>query len=234
MKFEVNYIKNGIKDILFPHVCEICGHQLPETYSFVCESCLNTRFEEAQFTEQPFNDSGLMLPEGIEFIFSMWKFDKGGYLQDLLHNLKYHHLNGVGVDLGKQLGRELFKKTGLAKNTDILMVPVPLHEKKEWKRGFNQARAISKGIQIVTGYDVIDNRMVTRIKNTKTQTGFTLKKRNENIKNAFLIVNNASVVGKTCLVIDDVFTTGATTFELSKALRSNGAAKIIIATVACA
>ncbi len=230
----VNYIRNGIKDILFPHVCEICGQQLPKTYSFVCEKCLNTRFEEAStaFTKQ--DNSELITPEGIELVISMWKFDKGGYLQDLLHNLKYHQLRGVGVDLGKQLGKEILRKSTITKNSEVLIVPVPLHEKKEWKRGFNQARAISEGIKHVTEFEMLKKGAVTRIKNTKTQTGFTLNKRNENIRNAFLVSDNKDLIDKTCLVIDDVFTTGATTFELSKVLKSAGAGKIIIATVACA
>ena len=234
MRFGVNYIKNGVKDILFPHVCEICGHQLSKAYLFVCESCLNSRFEEASFTTQLFNNSELIIPEGIEFVFSMWKYDKGGYLQDLLHNLKYHQLSGVGFDLGKQLGTVLLRKTSLTKKSQILLIPVPLHEKKERKRGFNQARVISNGVKDATKYEIVHKGVVTRIKNTKTQTGFTIKKRNENIHNAFLVTNNAEIINRTCLIIDDVFTTGATTFEVAKALKSSGAGKIIIATVACA
>jgi ComF family protein len=226
-------IKNGIKEILYPHVCEICGHHLPEAYSFVCESCLNSRFEEAPNNKES-SEYGMILPEGVEFQFSMWKFDKGGYLQDLLHSLKYHQLNGVGSDLGKQLGKVILDKTALEKESKILLVPVPLHEKKERKRGFNQARVICEGVKKSTGFNLIPKGIINRVKNTQTQTGFSLRRRNENIRNAFLVTNNEMIVDKSCLIIDDVFTTGATTFELAKAMRSAGAGKIIIATVASA
>lgn len=233
MNLGIDYIRDGIKEIVFPHVCEICGHQLPNTYSFICESCLNSRFEEVE--EAYMNrESFVILPEGIEFKFSMWYFDKGGYLQDLLHNLKYHQLKGVGIDLGKQLGKRIICKTSLQKDMQLLIIPVPLHPKKERRRGFNQARIIGEGVRKSTGFQLIKKDAVARVKNTKTQTGFTLKKRNENIQNAFNVEEIKKIKNRECLIIDDVYTSGSTTFELAKSLKSAGAKKIFIATVACA
>ena len=115
-----------------------------------------------------------------------------------------------------------------------MLVPVPLHQRKEKLRGFNQARLIAKGVKKSTGLELIPKGSVTRIKNTKTQTGFSLKKRNENIQNAFLITDPGVVNKKTCLIVDDVFTTGATTYELANTIKKAGSGKILIATVACA
>jgi len=227
------YLSKGVKEILFPHVCEICGHLLPNSYSFVCDACLNSKFEEPQFFSD-YSTSGAILPEGVQSQFAMWKFDKGGYLQDLLHNLKYHQLSGVGVDLGMHLGKTLIEKTNLKKTDDWLLVPVPLHYKKEHKRGYNQARVISNGIQKTMGFELVKKGVVVRTKNTKTQTGFNLKKRNENISKAFNVIQLSEIKERDCILVDDVFTTGATTFELANSLIKAGSKKIMIVTVACA
>ncbi len=229
----VKYLSSGLKELLFPHVCELCGDSLPNTYSFVCESCLNNSFETPH-SNNVNSTSDIMLPEGVIKQFAMWRFDKGGHLQDLLHNLKYHQLSGVGIDLGKQLGKVLIERTELEISDDWLLIPVPLHKKKEQKRGYNQARVIAEGIKKTTKFKLIEKGLTQRIKNTETQTGFTLARRNLNIKNAFQIDNKEVVEEQNCIIIDDVFTTGATTFELANVLKSSGAGKIMIATVACA
>lgn len=233
MLTKISLLQQGVNEILFPHVCEVCGDHLPSANKFICESCLTTRFEVCSFSKSMFNPE-VMLPEGIDFLYTMWKFDKGGYIQELLHNLKYNHLKGVGTDLGYQLGRMIIEYTPLNKESDILITPVPLHAKKERVRGFNQARAIGEGMQKYTGYTLLDHGKVVRTKNTKTQTGFSLKKRNENIQNAFSVVQNTNFIGKNCLIVDDVFTTGATTFELAKTMLDAGVKNIAIASVACA
>lgn len=83
-----------------------------------------------------------------------------------------------------------------------------------------------------TRLSLIDENIVNRVKFTETQTGFTLEKRNINVADAFSISDRNKIKNKACLIIDDVFTTGATTFELAETLRKAGAQKIGIATVA--
>ena len=233
MLSKISLLQKGVNEILFPHVCELCGHHLPDAYQYICETCLNTRFEVCTFSESNIN-SEVMLPEGINFLYTMWKFDKGGYIQELLHKLKYNHLKGLGSDLGYQLGKMIIEKTPLSKESDFLVTPVPLHAKKERIRGFNQAGVIGEGVHKYTGFKMIEHGKIVRTKNTKTQTGFTLKKRNENIKNAFSVTQKTSLIGKNCLIVDDVFTTGATTFELAKTMLNAGVNNIVIASVACA
>jgi len=73
---------------------------------------------------------------------------------------------------------------------------------------------------------------VLRNKNTSTQTGFSIEKRRKNIDGAFDVVSTSAIEGTVCIIIDDVFTTGATTFELAANLKKAGSKEIIIATVA--
>lgn len=84
----------------------------------------------------------------------------------------------------------------------------------------------------VLDYKIVEERDVVRVVNTKTQTGFSLEKRRENINGAFKITNQSTLENKHIIIVDDVFTTGATTFELASVLKSAGVAGVSIATVA--
>ena len=221
----------GVEEMIYPHVCEICGSSLPDTRQFICRRCLESRFEYARLTHNPDN-AEILLPENIECQYALWKFDKGGYLQDLLHALKYHRLYGVGTDLGRALAVRLKKYLIFNDLNDVVLVPVPLHPRKEKKRGYNQAYYLAVGMSEVLRFSIVEKNEVIRTKNTRTQTGFSLEKRKQNIHQAFQVKEKSAINGKTCIIVDDVFTTGATTFELADELEKAGARKIMITTVA--
>ncbi|MEX0723232.1 MAG: ComF family protein [Gracilimonas sp.] len=224
----------GILEILFPKVCTVCGLKLTTNENFVCNQCLNNKFEEAYITGKR-SSSDAILPEGIYLQHALWNFDKGGHLQDLLHQLKYHRLTGVGQDVGRQLGKSLLRNahfTNRIEGRKVRLLPVPLHPKKRRMRGYNQAFYIAKGVSEVTNLPILKRESVRRIKNTGTQTGFSLEKRRKNIGGAFMVYKPEALKGVCCVIIDDVFTTGATTFELSSELRKAGCNEIMIATVA--
>lgn len=225
-----NYIKNSILELMFPKVCAICGMSLLKSQQFICSECAQNRFERAFFSKS----DRINLPESVDGRIALWQFDKGGYLQDLLHKLKYHRLTGVGEDLGSILGNT-FKNEAMItsfKVKETLILPVPLHNKKKRKRGFNQAFFIAKGLSEVLEFEIVDKGVVERVKNTKTQTGFSLGKRRENIAGAFKLMKPEKLQEKNVIIVDDVFTTGATVFELVKELDKASPKKIIIATVA--
>ena len=225
-----HYIKSSILELMFPKVCTICGISLLHSQQFICSECAQNRFEKAVSTKL----DKINLPESVLGRYALWQFDKGGFLQDLLHKLKYHRLTGVGEDLGLILGNAL-KKVEMLESfnpEETLILPVPLHDKKRRIRGFNQAYFIAKGISLSFGCDIIGKGVVERVKNTKTQTGFSLVKRRENIADAFNLAQPEKVAGKNIIIVDDVFTTGATAFELVTELEKGALRKIFIATVA--
>ena len=227
-------IKDGVLEVLFPKVCSVCGLQLSKDEHFVCSRCLNGKFEEAFHTDK-ISTSGVLLPEGILLQHALWNFDKGGYLQELLHQLKYHRLTGVGVDIGRQLGKSMLQNprfTEGIKNKKVCLLPVPLHPRKRRMRGYNQAFHIAKGVAEVTNLHILGKEVVVRNRNTRTQTGFSLEKRRRNMQDAFEVKESDKVKEALTVIIDDVFTTGATTFELSGTLNKEGCAEIMIATVA--
>jgi ComF family protein len=212
----INVLKPFI-DIVFPAVCACCGSALQQSESSLCVWCAESRFEKP-------GEIPLILPQSVDFVFSMWQFDKGGYLQDLLHSLKYNFLKGVGTELGCLAGRAFLETAegkllvaNMHERTPVI-VPVPLHRSKERKRGYNQARALAGGFAEATGWEISYKDCIQRVRKTKTQTGLTTEQRANNLRGAFHLKNGAALQGKYPIIIDDVFTTGATTFMMADVL----------------
>ncbi len=114
-----------------------------------------------------------------------------------------------------------------------LIMPVPLHKKKLRERGFNQAYLLIRNFVKLYQYSFdqppsweIDTISLARIKRTQPQTGFDIEKRKANLKNAFKVVKKKIIYDKHILLIDDVFTTGATCNEAARVLLKHGAKKV--------
>jgi len=219
-------------DIVFPAVCVCCGASLADSGKHLCHWCRRDRFENANHEELP------IFPESVLFLYSMWKFDKGGYLQDLMHNLKYNFMKGAGEELGYILGHSLIdsKESDWLQDLDLLnplLIPVPLHKSKLRKRGYNQAGAIADGLSRATGWSVAASDSIKRVRNTKTQTGLSTEERKMNLCGAFEVVSVSSFQNRFLVIVDDVFTTGATTYELA-GLLSGPDQKAGVVTVAMA
>ncbi len=223
------YFKKALADIAFPKVCYICGVLLSDNQHFLCNNCIKTKFEDVYLPDE----EKINRPESVEGRVALWRFDKGGELQNLLHGLKYKRMTEIGIDMGVALGRRLKEEYGTRLRADeTMLLPVPLHSKRNRKRGYNQAEYIVEGVQKVFGGHIVPKTAVIRIKNTKTQTGFSLEKRRTNISGAFEVINFEWISDKVVFIIDDVFTTGATGFELAHILKQSGAKSVYIATVA--
>lgn len=233
MRSFLRHIKRGAEDILFPNICLICGHSLSGREHMVCAECLREEFEA--LNPQDDAEQKVMLPESVHFHYSLWSFGKGGYLQQLLHKLKYDRLTGIAIDAGRMLGEQLKGHPAVRKSKEIavpFLLPVPLHPAKFKKRGYNQAYIIAAGIQEITNWEISPSAAVIRTRNTRTQTGFDLNKRIENISGAFEVRQPEVLRDRFCIIIDDVFTTGTTTFELAKAVHNTNGIACGIGTLA--
>jgi ComF family protein len=115
----------------------------------------------------------------------------------------------------------------LVANADLI-VPVPLHSKRLKKRGFNQALLLAKAFPQVP----LGRQVVVRVRHTVPQVDLKPRDRRENVKGAFAVPEPALVKGKLILLLDDVYTTGATVRECAKALRRAGARRVEVLTVA--
>jgi len=108
----------------------------------------------------------------------------------------------------------------------LILVPVPLHKKRKNWRGFNQAEILAK--ELAKKFDVEYSGLLFRNRETKTQVGLDKKARKKNVKGAFFVQEkvNQSVRGKNIMLIDDVYTSGATISECAKVLKKSGAKSV--------
>ena len=111
------------------------------------------------------------------------------------------------------------------------IAPVPLHPLKLREREFNQAARLGKPLAAATGIP-LNEKILHRTAPTATQTLLTRAERAMNMKNAFAVRRGVALTGKKIILVDDVFTTGATTSACARALRGAGAADVCVWTVA--
>ncbi len=229
-----NQLRDGIRAILFPKICMSCKGGLPGSDRLLCAVCASTRFEDpnpGRYSSPP----DVLLPEIVYFLDAMWQFDTAGGLRDMLHALKYDGLLSLGHELGGLLYDRVFRQrpeteTWLPANTVLL--PVPMHKARQRARGYNQAAEIARGFASRSGIPLIDDQVVERVRYTKSQTGFSQAKRVKNLRGAFAVSDSACLMGRKVIIIDDVYTTGSTTFELASTIHEAGCGAIGILTVA--
>ncbi len=161
-----------------------------------------------------------------------------GALKNLVHAYKYQGKTGLGRPLGTLLHLHFVKQFG---RTEIdWIVPVPLHRKKLVKRGFDQVTgmlyhwpwSVTGGEKTLENGPALSEKLLLRVKNTDTQTGLDRKRRSANVKNAFAVSDAERLKNKRVVLIDDVYTTGATLEECAAAVKGAGARQIYCLTLA--
>ncbi len=109
-----------------------------------------------------------------------------------------------------------------------LLIPVPLHRRRLQYRGFNQALLLARAFPDAN----VDREMLARVRHTVPQIGLNPKERRDNVHRAFAVPRPQEVKGKNVLLVDDLFTTGATVRECARVLRRAGARRVEVLTVA--
>lgn len=218
-------------ELFYPRLCIPCGRKLVTQEKFICLDCL-LDLPRTQFHLNPENKVAQLFwgRAFVENATSWLYFRKGSRYQKLIHFLKYKGLMEIGEHLGVLMGNDLL---GTAfQNTDII-VPVPLHRKRERERGYNQSEWIAKGVSAVLNKSLSVKNLL-REHFTTTQTRKNRFERWQNVEGIFTIVKPEEFMGKHILIIDDVITTGSTLEAAVITLQKAGAAKVSIATLACA
>lgn len=152
-------------------------------------------------------------------------------LRDLLHLFKYARVHPAAAVLGRMLAQVM---DGL-NVAGAVVVPVPLHAGKARQRGFNQAEQVARAaLRLVARPERFrfEPGVLVRQRDTQSQTGLTRRQRRENVRGAFRVQRPEKILGRTVLLVDDVYTTGTTASECARVLRRAGAEKVFVATVA--
>lgn len=193
----------------------ICLHQMPKTNCFSTE---DNQVSKKFWGRIPLNHAA-----------ALFMFQKKGNLQKLIYELKYNRKPEVGYFLGKLLAYAIADSSYI-KNLDLI-IPVPLHIKKERLRGYNQSFLIAKGIKEVLNTK-IDTTSLVRIENTDSQTRKKRFSRWENMMNSFALTKESQLKNKHILLVDDVITTGATLEACTQKLLIVDGVKVSIAAIA--
>ena len=196
--------------------CEKCKKELPFNNGNVCEVC------------------GINIPSKGKCVRCSGKkvyemarapFLYDGIIKKLIHNFKYNNAKYLFKPLGKYMAECYIENNMQAE----IIIPIPLFCKKIKKRGYNQAYKLAEEIGKILSLPTIN--ALERIKDTPTQTALDFKERKANIKGAFKCIDR-SIKNRNILLIDDVYTSGATIKEACKVLRENGVNKIYVLTLA--
>lgn len=219
-------------DLFYPNLCLICGESLVTGENQLCLKC---------FTNIPKTGYHLIKDNPVEKRFwgkvpveratSYFFFQKGSDFQKLIHELKYRGNSEVGVTMGKYAGVDLMESSEFS-SVDMI-VPVPLHEKKEAKRGYNQSEMIGRGLAEVMGKS-LNVKNLYRMQERATQTRKSVYERYENTQGIFGVKRPVEFSGKHILLVDDVLTTGSTLEACIQALLTIENIKVSVFTLAVA
>jgi ComF family protein len=153
-------------------------------------------------------------------------FHQGGVARSVVHQIKYYGNLRLARQFGHLLGSELLA-SGRFADVDCL-VPVPLHRRRKWQRGYNQSEMIAEGIREATGIPIY-NKVVSRSAFLESQTHLGRWDRNDNVEGIFQLIGDGSYIrGKHLLMVDDVVTTGATVVACGQELLKAGDVRLSV------
>lgn len=242
-------VEEAALSALAPPRCAGCGWFSPHLF---CEQCAPRvrRVDQGAGCEccgEPFDSRAVIAPgticaecrgkggdvaSPIERARSLWMLR--GPVRNAVHDFKYRRHSALSAPLGAHLGA--FARQDSMLSTARLIVPVPLHSRREWARGFNQSGLLAQHVAREMGIPCA--HALRRVRHTPTQTSLSRQARDANVRRAFQVPARAiskylpEAFEGPVLLVDDVWTTGATLRECARALRQAGFAKVWALTLA--
>lgn len=206
-------IFNKLLDFIYKKKCYFCGSSKESVK--MCTKC----YDELVFSSTSCN----RLIDGVK-VYSAGVYEKN--LQKMIRGIKYHRQKELGYYMAKFMW-EYFKRVIEKENiTDYFdVVPVPLHKKRQKKRGYNHMKIVAEQFCNLSGYNLNDE-IIKRVKETKPQYKLSFKQKQENLRDAFR-VDTTKITSNTVLLIDDICTSGSTFESMIKELKDKGVKKII-------
>jgi ComF family protein len=232
---------NTAAGFIYPENCQLCGiARATAREGFVCPQC----WQQVRFIRPPFCQScGLPFDGDITTSFECmncrdmelhFRSARSAVVArtavlEIIHRYKYQRHFWFEPFLADLLVREALPV--LRGERWDFIVPVPLHPGKLREREFNQAERLARRLAVATQIPM-NTRLLRRVLPTATQTRLAKHQRAANMRNAFAMRDDVSLDGARVVLVDDVFTTGATTSACAKVLRRAGAGEVCVWTVA--
>ncbi|MEX6626857.1 ComF family protein [Tenacibaculum salmonis] len=224
-----------LKDIFYlfyPNLCIHCSIVLLQNEEYLCITCSNNL--PIITSNEYINNELLSVFYGqvlIENVRPFLYYKKGNITQKIIYELKYKNQHEIGLFLANWFGEKL-KKSGVFKTVDYI-IPVPLHQSKLKKRGYNQLTKFGERLSVILNIEYKSDVLI-KLKSVNTQTKKQRFERFLNIKNSFKLIDIELFESKHVLLIDDVITTGATLVSCCEELSKTKNITISIATMSYA
>jgi ComF family protein len=221
-----SYCNSPVHDSSLPYFCSSCWAEFSPIQGAVCPCCGKPFESPETLTNSPGHECGScrLHPPAFDQALSTGYFE--GALREAIHQFKYRPCRS----LGKTLGQWMAEHIRLCSGIDLVM-PVPLHTKRLRQRGFNQALLLAHRMCETHRLPLsCDN--LARVRPTRPQVELTGEERIKNVAGAFALQKPCAVSEKKVLLIDDVFTSGATMNECAIVLKKAGAAQVTALTLA--
>ena len=190
-------------DLIFPPKCEVCRRSGPEP---LCAAC----FAQIRFMKPQLGVHAATVYDGV--------------VRDALHRLKFQRRKKLAEALGVVLIKYLAQVESLRLPEVDWLVPVPLHPRRARERGFNQAELLARVIGRY--YELPVRNALVRTRNTHAQFDLPRAARSVNVAGAFKAIDPTTLNGRRVLLLDDIFTTGATVAECARTLLAAGAKRV--------
>jgi ComF family protein len=221
---------HDLTSLVYPRVCSGCGNSLFRHEEWICNRCYTT-LPKTNFHASATNPVQKIFygRADVRLASSFLFFQKKSNVQKMLHALKYRSRPEIGHLLGKWYGADL-KENGAFKDCTCI-VPVPLHDKRRRKRGYNQSEHFARGLAEELDIPVRSD-LLFKTHFTESQTYKTREERCENTLNSFDTRNDGNLRGQHVLLVDDVITTGATTEACVLQLQKSPEVTVSVASIA--
>ena len=236
----------SLKDLIYPNCCLVCKNIIRplDQQQSICSGC----WDKIDKNLPPFCAScgRHLTPEAVgknacpscsKYKVNFY-FDRAfspctytGVVKKLIHEFKYSGKDYLGKPLGKLMSTFIRDYQLPIEHLDFV-VPIPLHRSRKRQREFNQAEILSQEVTREFQKKLLTDTLI-RVKPTKTQTELTWRERCQNVEKSFAVTKPELIKDLNLLLIDDVLTTGATSSEAAKCLKSSGARKVLLLTLAC-
>lgn len=205
---KIRLIWNDFLHLFFPRLCLTCTKPLVEGEGQVCLHCL-CDLPVVRIGKGKDNPAYRLFVgnKRVKEAAAAYLFEQGGKVQKIIHAFKYYGDKKLAFEMGR-LAALRMKELGLYEAIDLI-VPVPLHKKKERIRGYNQSEWLAKGFSEVYHLPICSDALV-RLRNSDTQTNKDIYERHLNASGLFKVIRSEAFEGKHVLLIDDVVTAGAT------------------------
>lgn len=219
-----------VLDFVSPRLCAVCGSRLSVTEHALCSACC-LRLPRTGFCLRPYDNPVAQAFWGqadVERAASFFYFEPHSEVSRMIYSLKYKGRPDIGVALGRLAAGE-FMAAGFFDGVDVI-VPVPLARKRLRERGYNQSAEVAAGVSSLTGIPV-DARSVCRKAFKISQTKLGRWERLGNVSGLFEVRRQERLLGKHVLLVDDVFTTGATVMACASAVAAVPGTTVSIMTL---